>query len=216
MIQTKHPFANAAIGSDSNVLEDIHIKSKNIAVLQRDIVALRADLNQAMKQPIEFKASGTEEDILTLLSDYFDKVIPECKALLNDISELLKLFNKTTQASSFRLLLATIDTNMCRKFHTDINDLRLLCTYVGPGTLWLPDEAIDNDALKAGKKNQEFIKDETKIQQAGTGDAVILKGALYPEANPILHRSPPIVENGEVRLLLRIDTNEFLKFLKQD
>ena len=44
------------------------------------------------------------------------------------------------------------------------------------------------------------------------GDIIILKGALYPEANAILHRSPTIEENGEKRLLLRIDTYEALGF----
>ena len=101
---------------------------------------------------------------------------------------------------------------MCRKFHTDINDLRLLCTYIGPGTLWLPDEAVDLKALQKGGDEQALVVDEQQIQQVSTGDVVILKGALYPEANPILHRSPSIEESGEKRLLLRIDTNEFLNF----
>ena len=115
-----------------------------------------------------------------------------------------------TQASSFRLLLTTVNTDMCRKFHTDINDLRLLCTYIGPGTLWLPDEIVDGKALQAGKEDTEIVIDAQQIQQVPTGDVVILKGALYAGANPILHRSPSIKEHGEKRFLLRIDTNEFL------
>lgn len=50
------------------------------------------------------------------------------------------------------------------------------------------------------------------IQQAGTGDIVILKGALYPDGHAIMHRSPTIEEMGAARLLLRIDTNAFKPF----
>jgi len=133
---------------------------------------------------------------------------------LNDIETLLSIFNRITQAQSFRLLLATINTNMCRRFHTDVNDLRMLCTYSGPGTLWLTEDNVNREALETCKDNECIVKDESKIQQAPTGSVVILKGAIYPQqgTKAIVHRSPTIEESGEKRLLLRIDTNEFLKF----
>ncbi|MEO0341714.1 MAG: DUF1826 domain-containing protein, partial [Bacteroidota bacterium] len=105
------------------------------------------------------------------------------------------------------LFLATVATSMCRKLHTDVNDLRLLCTYIGPGTVWVPDEAINQEALQARKSNEEIVSDEKLIQQVDTGDVVILKGALYPNAQPIMHRSPSLDQVGSTRLLLRIDTN---------
>lgn len=214
MIQTQNQYANAAIGSDDKVLQDIHLKSKNIAVYQRDIKPLEKELNQLAEQTIEFRASGTVEEILSAIKDYFNTEHPDCVSLVEDISKLLSLFKKTTQASAFRLLLASVSTNMCRKFHTDINDLRLLCTYIGQGTLWLPDDAVNYKALQARKKEEEIVLDGWQIQQANTGDVVILKGALYEESKPILHRSPTIEKSGEKRLLLRIDTNELLNLLK--
>ena len=210
MMQTSHQYENAIISNDEKVLQDIHIKSKNIAIYQRNIEFLNKELSQVAKQPIECRASGTAQEILSLLKNFFNKNFPDCSFFFNDISELLRLFETTTKASSFRLLLTTVSTNMCRKFHSDINDLRLLCTYMGPGTLWLPDEQVDYKALQTGGDNHEIVKDELQIQQASAGDVVLLKGALYPDANPILHRSPSIEEQGEIRLLLRIDTNEFL------
>ncbi|MFK8008025.1 MAG: DUF1826 domain-containing protein [Saprospiraceae bacterium] len=212
MIQTKSLYANAVISNDVKKMQDIHIKSKNIAIYQRDISPLKKELNQVAQQAIECRASGTVEDILSSLKNYFDENLSGNISFFEDISEILRLFETTTQTSSFRLLLATVNTNMCRKFHTDINDLRLLCTYIGPGTLWLPDDAIDEKALIRGRGNQEIVKDEKQIQQVNTGDVVILKGGLYPNANPILHRSPTIEETGEMRLLLRIDTNESVNF----
>ncbi|MEM1323145.1 MAG: DUF1826 domain-containing protein [Bacteroidota bacterium] len=213
MLQVKYPYANAAIGSDGEVLQDIHLPSKNIAIYQRDITPLNKELSQIAEQPIECRAIGTSEEVLSALEDYFNNHLPKCTSLFDDISKILRLFEGTAQASSFRLLLTTVSTNMCRKFHTDVNDLRLLCTYMGPGTLWLPDEAIDEKALRTTKNDQNIVLDKQLIQQVNTGDVVILKGALYPESKAILHRSPTIEQSGEKRLLLRIDTNEFLSFL---
>ncbi len=130
---------------------------------------------------------------------------PYSPLLFEDISILLTHFKKTTKASAFSLMLATIKNNMCRKFHTDVNDLRLLCTYSGRGTLWAPDVAIEKD-------QQDVSINKAYIQEVKTGDFCILKGALYPNAEPILHKSPAIEKDNEIRLLLRIDTNTFLGF----
>lgn len=213
MISTTSKYNNAAIGCEVKVLQDIHLPSKNIAIYQRDIEVLNQDLNRVTNHALECRASGTASEVLVVLKEFFQRDFPECTELLEDISEILRLFVRITEALSFRLLLTTVSTNMCSRFHTDINDLRLLCTYIGPGTLWLPDEAIDQKATQARGKKQELVIDEQQIQQANTGDIVILKGALYPEADPILHQSPSIEETGKKRLLLRIDTDEFLNFL---
>ena len=206
MIQTGYSFSNAVISPLENKLPAIHESSKNIAVWQRDTSSLQALVEQLKNQSIECRATGTKAEILATLHEYVQNDLPQASALYEDISTLLDLFADLTEASSFRLLLTTVNSDMCRKFHTDVNDLRMLCTYTGPGTLWLPDEAI----LQA--RGRDLKIDESKIQQVATGDVVVLKGALYPQATPILHRSPAIEEAGATRIVLRIDTNEFLNF----
>ncbi|MEM6698671.1 MAG: DUF1826 domain-containing protein [Bacteroidota bacterium] len=212
MVKTEILHANAAIGYEPQILQDIHLKSKNIAIYQRNIEVLSMELSQINEQTIECRASGTMEEVQLMLQEYFNSNLSKCTVLLEDIFEQLNLFQNITKATTFRLLLATVKTNMCRRFHTDINDLRMLCTYIGQGTLWLPDEAVNQQAVAKGS-NKEIVLDEQLIQQTNTGDIVILKGALYEDANPILHRSPSIEKHGEQRLLLRIDTNDFLKNL---
>ena len=207
MIQSSYTYTNAAIDTDPNVLQDIHATSKNIAIYQRNTTLLENELQQLALQTIECRASGTIDNVLSKVQAYLVSTAGAYPFLLDDISELLGLFQKVTKASTFRLLLSTVSTNMCRKFHSDINNLRMLCTYIGPGTRWIPDEAIDLDAMA---RKEDTAIDLQKVQQAGTGEVVVLKGALYPGANPILHRSPTIEEKGERRLLLRIDTNESL------
>lgn len=210
MIPTNILHSNAAIGNDVKVLRDIHLNTKNIAVYQRGIEPLKEELTQAIKRPLEYRASGTVKEITLSLNTYLSKVLLGHMALLEDILNLLRLFEQLTKASSFRVLLANIGTTMCPRFHTDVNELRMLCTYVGPGTLWLPDYAVDRKAYLTGKGNQAIVPDENLIRQVDTGDIVILKGALYPGSTPILHRSPSIEKNGMERILLSIDTNESL------
>lgn len=208
MISSLNNLRNAAISKHEQGLHDIHDHSINIAIYQRDISSLKPELDQISQIPVNFMTTGTVEEIQTELAAYSRDHLPACPAFLADADKLTRLFQQVSKSDSLKLQLSTVTTNMCRRFHTDMNDLRMLCTYVGAGTLWLPDEAINPAALKPGTTNEEIVTDNHLIQQVATGDVTILKGALYPEANAILHRSPTIEETGEHRLLLRIDTNQ--------
>ena len=210
MIPTNILHDNAAIGKDIGILQDIHLKIKNLAVYQRGIEPLKEGLAKAAQMSIECRASGTVEEITLSLNSYFANSLHLNEGLLEDILNLLGLFEQVTKASSFRVLLAAISTNMCPRYHADNNELRMLCTYYGPGTLWLPNNAVDRKAYLTGKGNQNIVSDENLVQQVATGDVVILKGALYPGATPVLHRSPNIEKSGEERLSLSIDINQSL------
>ncbi|MCP4440051.1 MAG: DUF1826 domain-containing protein [Aureispira sp.] len=201
---------SAAIGSDFKILKDIHEESKNIAIYQRSTQTLNQELEQLMDYDIEFRSKGSVSEIIQALQNYFDIDELTVPVFFEDVINLLKKFEELTKANSFRIFLAVVDSNMCRRFHTDINYLRLLCTYVGQGTLWLPDTAVDWKAYTAHVGNEQIVKDKELIQQVDAGDVTILKGALYPNAKPIMHRSPSIEETAEERLLLRIDINQSL------
>ncbi|MGD1847954.1 MAG: DUF1826 domain-containing protein [Salibacteraceae bacterium] len=203
-------YANAVLGADFATLENIHQPSKNIAIYQREIHHLQADLAVTNTQHLAFQSAGAVVDVLQELNAYFSEHLPTCHRLLEDITNTFLQFEKITRSDSLKLMLTTVDTNMCRIFHTDINDLRLLCTYVGPGTLWVPNEAVHELPHATGGRARELAIDEAHIQQVVTGDIVVLKGALYPQSNPILHRSPAIEACGEQRLMLRMDVNESL------
>lgn len=199
-------------GDTPAVLEDIHQSFVNIAVYNRSIDGLAHEVRSLLKRNIEFMKSG---DIETILHALTKAIEPEefCK-VIQDIKALLYLFKEVTGAKSFRMLLATVNTNMCRRFHTDINDLRMLCTYSGVGTLWLTEDNVNRKALNSRGANDCIVIDESRVQQAKTGSVVILKGAIYPQVatKAVVHRSPTIEESGEKRLLLRIDTNNFSCF----
>ncbi|MEM9001807.1 MAG: DUF1826 domain-containing protein [Bacteroidota bacterium] len=208
MIPTDILDDNAAIDNDTRILEDIHLNTKNIAIYQRGTAPMKKGLAKAAQRAMEFRAIGTVEEITLSLGNHFAKVLPGHVDLMEDILHLLGLFEQVAKVYTFRVVLARVGTTMCPRFHADNNQLRMLCTYYGPGTLWLPEHAVDRKAYQNGKGNQNILLDESFVQQVDTGDVVILKGALYPDATPILHRSPNIQKNSGERLLLTIDTNE--------
>lgn len=206
------PFRNARIGQQPLVLEHILQPAINIAIYQRDISSLKEELDQLQEKTIECRESGDISKIKATLIEYLSENDLELPGLLEDIENQLKHFKHISKATSFRLLFKTVHTNMCRRFHTDINALRLLCTYKGQGTMWLPDEYVNHKAFLVKGNNQQIAKNDAHIQQVKTGDVVVLKGALFPNSEAIVHRSPTIEESGENRLLLRIDTNDDLNF----
>jgi len=95
-------------------------------------------------------------------------------------------------APYLRLRLDVVRTNACRKFHIDAVTARLICTYRGTGTQY----GISTDGA-----------DPKRVFTVPTGAPIILRGTLWPADLPsgLLHRSPPIVDTGETRLLLVID-----------
>lgn len=207
-------FANASIGRDIKVLNDIHQDHINISIYERAFQPMRDEILQFLtQQDIRLKLTGDVEGLIQGFSDSLAEQDLPHDWFLNDFSTLLKSFEKITEAKVFRVFFATVTSDMCRRFHTDVNKLRLLCTYAGPGTLWLPEEAIDRYAHNSGKTNDEIVTNTQLIQQVNTGDVAILKGALYPNAKAAMHRSPSIEEANEKRLLLRIDIDDPLKFM---
>lgn len=102
--------------------------------------------------------------------------------------------------------MKVITSNACAKFHIDGYSLRLFTTYYGPGTEWLPENAVNRNAL--GTTNEQIVKDQSKINRLGTGHVAILKGELPNRKNSvrgIVHKSPEITGSGDKRIILRVD-----------
>lgn len=194
-------------GTTIKTLKGIHQNNVNIAIYNRNISILKNEIHSLLTREIKLSSSGNINAIFDEITEVID--LSECRMILQDINNLLRAFKEITGAKKFRLLLETIDTNMCRKFHTDINDLRILCTYSGPGTLWLTEDKVDRKALSTYRNNESIVIDNSKIKQVTTGAVIVLKGTKYSKESiqAAVHRSPVIEENSEKRLLLRIDTN---------
>jgi cell fate (sporulation/competence/biofilm development) regulator YmcA (YheA/YmcA/DUF963 family) len=166
---------------------------------QKEIINLLA-----LKEFELFKTAGNVEKIKAeILSNPVLKKFPE---LTEDLQYLLKEFTIAANCKNVKFELSAFSDDRCRKFHTDITDYRLLCTYAGPGTMYiLPENAAKVCSCDECDINPDFIK------RVAVPHVMIFRGALVSsdEAPPLLHKSPAVENSGEKRLLLRIDTNEF-------
>ena len=211
-MKTSLTSKNWVRGKTPAILERIHEVDVNIALFDRDISAISKEIAFLIQRDIELRSCGSIDTMVNAISD--SKDLEGCETIKGDIKDLIHLFGDISGAKEVRIFLATVKNSMCRKFHTDINDLRMLCTYSGPGTLWVREDDWGSAALEAYEESEDGVIDERHVEQAETGSVVLLKGAIYPKegAKAILHRSPTIEENVDKRLLLRVDTDAFLNF----
>lgn len=110
------------------------------------------------------------------------------EAVTTDAGRLTRLFADATGSERVEIRLDRIVGNACWRFHTDYVPIRLLSTYTGRGTQWLAQGAPDEAAA-----------------EMSPGHVGLFKGRLLAGEAAIVHRSPPIAETGEERLLLVID-----------
>lgn len=119
---------------------------------------------------------------------------------------LIETFFSLTQAAQVVAKLSVVASDACRYFHHDSMRVRLLCTYRGPGTEWLPNAFADRTAIGSGN-NAEICKDMRQIRRLPRFTVAVLKGNNYPrsQGNGIIHRSPAIMNTRDTRLLLCVD-----------
>ncbi|MGB0521735.1 MAG: DUF1826 domain-containing protein [Flammeovirgaceae bacterium] len=141
------------------------------------------------------RALGTREELIQELEE-----LAHYPAIQADIVHLLSLFFSAVGTESVRFAFIPVRNGMCRKFHTDVTDYRLLCTYKGVGTeIIRPENSIPGSDLFE-QMSAESLKE---------GEVLLFRGALSAteEYPPLLHKSPAVNHPTDHRLLLRLDTN---------
>lgn len=135
-----------------------------------------------------------------------------------DVHRLATAFSAALDRTDLSVRLDVISTDKCRRFHADYKHVRLLCTYVGPGTEWVEERDLDREALRHRDAqdgstfehtNGRIVPDPLAIHRATPGDVLLLKGESYPgnRGRGAVHRSPAIERAGHDvrRLVLTID-----------
>lgn len=143
------------------------------------------------------------ENIFSQMQRYED----ERNLLKRDILSILReCFNLSDLYVPCEISLKLVTGVPCTKLHADFLPLRLICTYSGAGTLYLPRESTRYPCLNEGRANKRVHIKGTPSYQANTFDLLLLKGRKFNkgELRPCAHRSP---EGGvnERRLVLKID-----------
>lgn len=177
-------------------------------VLDPKIPEYLTDILKMDPEPLEccLNRTNTHHELNNLRIKWDQLTFKDSTAFWQDVSTITHDFLKFSDNETGTLHLRVIDNDACRKFHTDGYPMRLFTTYIGKGSEWLPEDAVNRSAL--GTLNEKIVKDPRKIQQLGTGHVSIFKGELPHKSNRskgIVHRSPEISHTGEKRIILRVD-----------
>ncbi len=200
-------------GSHVGVLTNIYKNETNIVIWQRKLTSILTqavksilDTNPALKillvvtpqdECLSLKKALGHSDAATILS--------------KDIVKIVEMFCCLFDLKHAGLRLIALDSAMCPSFHVDRIPCRLITTYQGVATEWIPHLAADRSKL--GLENQKNSNDEsglvnckTDIQQLKKGDVALLKGETWEgnQGSGLIHRSPQLL-SGNYRLLLTLD-----------
>ena len=124
------------------------------------------------------------------------------KTWVSDMSKICQIFCDTLNSKSISFCLGT--ERGCSRYHIDNVPMRLLVTYMGQGTEWLPNEIANRAAFEEGLPNEKIVKDSSKIKSIKTFNVAIFRGG----AAGLLHRTPDsALKNPSI--LLRLDHESF-------
>ena len=200
-------------GSKSEVLANIYNKEKNIVIWQRKLtraLVKSAENIVTLSPTLKITAVVRPEDkCLSLKKALGSKVISQ--SLLKDIENLVEMFCFLFGLKQAGLRLTALDNAMCPRFHVDRVPCRLLTTYHGIATEWIPHTFADRKKLGSGNQGMSdeqsgLIQTLNEIQQLNTGEVALLKGEAWEEneGKGLIHRSPKL-QNGSKRLLMTLD-----------
>ena len=191
------------------VLGEVRRPEVDVAVWRRDLPASLA----ALRAWAASTNAPSFDRVVTVDSGAIAEAVSEVPASLRDalaadVSMLLGYFVAVARTGRCRFFFGVIRDDQCRKFHVDAVAMRMVTTYVGPGTEWLPEDVVDRAALARliecpSDANAAIVRDPSCVVRAQAGDVLMLKGSRDPNAGGrgAVHRSPPLNE-GEVRLVL--------------
>lgn len=205
--QEGYMFRHMSQDKQPTVLSDIYKEEINIAIWRRQKqFSVKEFL--ALNPTFQKEMILTPEDALSRISESFDNNMTEVS---EDIALLVDMFCYLFELKQAGMRLKVLDRAMCPKFHVDKVPCRLVTTYQGIATQWLPHELVDQTKLGWGcdglpDSESGLYQSESDIQQLDCGDVALIKGTLWEgnENAGLVHRSPGLIAN-EKRLILTLD-----------
>jgi len=206
-------FRQYSQGTHLEVLTDIYQENTNIAIWQR---SLTDRLIQAADKILETQPN-LEESMLIGPQNAFEQAYrvlgksDYAELLAKDIAKLVAIFCGLFDLKHAALRITALDRAMCPRFHVDRVPCRMITTYQGVATEWLPQHLADRSKLGTGNRGKPdelsgLFECTSDVRQMSFGDVALLKGELWEnnEGAGLIHRSPQLIGNTR-RLLLTID-----------
>ncbi|REL28967.1 DUF1826 domain-containing protein [Thalassotalea euphylliae] len=210
------PKRKASAGTEPAIFTRIYQADINLSVWQEAMPAkVMEEANQLLTQATNVKAVMTTDP-----ENVVDNLIEQCDELsttpelCQHIALLVDMFCTLFELERVGLRLTHLTHAMCPKFHVDKVPCRLVATYTGNATEWLPNECVNRAKLGFGSQGlpderSGIIRDLSQINQLNAGDVALLKGESWHdnEGGGLVHRSPRLADN-EQRLLLTLDFSD--------
>ncbi|MBI6951927.1 DUF1826 domain-containing protein [Pseudomonas sp. B21-023] len=193
-------------GESPQVMTEILQDGVNLAVWQRrlpaqveDFANLVLSLGQPLADERVIEVDERQPPALPgLLRETAD--LHGYDGFVADVAWLVAAYTCLLGARRLGVRLRVLEGAMCPRMHVDHVPLRLLSTYAGAGSEWLPEGAIDRARLQLAPPPVD------NVRRLVAGEVALLKGEkwLGNEGAGLVHRSPQ-TPAGERRLLLSLD-----------
>jgi len=191
-------------GEAPQVLTEVLQDGVNLAVWRRRLPVQLLDFAArviSLGQPLaDQRVIDVDEQHMPVLPDLLREAadLHGYESFVADVTWLVAAYTCLVGARRVGLRLRVLGSPMCPRFHVDNVPLRLLTTYVGPGSEWLREQASAGSELYTARPAVD------NIQHLQTGDVAVLKGEKWQgnEGAGLVHRSP---SSQQGRLLLSLD-----------
>ncbi len=211
--ETLKAVTSLAVGQSHGILTDIYQEDINIVVWQRNLTAALQHAVSGIidaNHSLEVKTSVKPQEALLTTAKELGSTAG-AYLLGENIAEIVDMFCCLFDLKKAGLRLALLDKAMCPRFHVDRVPCRLVTTYGGAATEWLPNDIVDRSKL--GTANLKTPDDQTGLFNSSKdicylseGDVSLLKGELWQgnEGAGLIHRSPHL-SKGQKRLFVSLD-----------
>lgn len=209
--------SSSRIGAAGSVLDSVLDVGVDIAVWQRSLPEGVADALTAWAHRAEASFEAIQDparlDLRRAAAGLDDERVHAW--LLADAAGLVARLAALAGPGPLKISLGSVRDDQCRRFHVDYLRLRLVTTYAGPGTQWLPEEAVDRHALEHAidcspwEANERIARAPNAVRHARAGDVLVMRGSRFPGVEPrrgAVHRSPPLDGTGQARVVLIVST----------
>ena len=191
-------------------LSEFSNRSEKLAIFERDPVKGADEFFQnIMINKFNIKGQVFRNNSYNHIKSLIESVVPKkvdsepfYSIWLKDMSNMCKYFCDFLKIESVGFSLGT--KRVCKRYHVDNVPMRLLVTYAGKGTEWLPDEFVDRNAYENGLPNESILKNPSRSKFINTWDVAIFRGG----SDGLLHRSPDAALNG-TSIMMRLDHEYF-------
>ena len=200
----------AILNGDLNSLSNFSDRQNKLEILLRHKPA-EASLffKKLLRTPFHSEGEITRHNALADITDAMNKVIPHeirhetfFGVWVHDMAEVAKLFCTIENSDRIRFWVGT--NRGCSRYHIDHVPRRLLVTYEGKGTEWLPDDAADRIAHARGEPNEAILKNPSARRFIDEWDVAVFRGG----SAGLLHRTPDEALTSPT-LFMRLDNKEF-------